>query len=87
MVKNSNFFELFGPPCGNPFDNLDGLMPECAQVCALHTLPHLTTLKNRNGRRLNCSMRNPQNWYYITQFLAHPVEPRKRWVHTNATVG
>jgi len=25
MVKNSNFFELFGPPCGNPLANLDGL--------------------------------------------------------------
>ena len=45
MVKNSNFFELFGPPCGNPLANLNGLMPECAQVCALHTLTHLTTLR------------------------------------------
>ena len=45
MVKNSIFFELFGPPCGNPLANPDGSMPECAQVCALHTRPHLTTLR------------------------------------------
>jgi len=37
MIKNSNFFELFGPPCKNHLANLDGLMPECAQVCAVHT--------------------------------------------------
>ena len=40
MVKNWNFFELFGPPCGNPLANVDGSMPECAQVCA-----HLTMLR------------------------------------------
>ena len=45
MVKNSNFFELFGPLCGNPLANLDGSMAECAQVCALDTRPHLTTLR------------------------------------------
>ena len=45
MAKNSIFFELFGPPCGNPLANLYGLMPECAQVCALHTPPHLTKLR------------------------------------------
>jgi len=47
MVKIRFFFELFGPPCGNPLANLDGSMPECAQVCALHTRPHLTTLRKR----------------------------------------
>jgi len=45
MVKNSNFIGLFGPPCGNPLANLDGSMPECAQVCALHTRPDLATLR------------------------------------------
>jgi len=45
MVKNSNFFELFGPPCGNPLDNLDGSMPEFAQVCALHIELHLEALE------------------------------------------
>ena len=29
-----------------------------------------------------------QNWYYVTHFLDHPVEPRDvRWVHTHATDG
>ena len=45
MVQNWNFFELFFPPCGNPLANVDGSMPECAQVCALHRLMHLTTLR------------------------------------------
>ena len=54
MVKKSNFSELFGPPCGNPLANVDGLMPECAQVCALHTLPHLTTL--RKTETVDCSV-------------------------------
>ena len=88
MIKNSKFFRTFGPPCRNPLAKVDGSMPECAQVCALHMRPHLATLKeNRNGRRLSCYRRKPQNWYYITHFLAHPVEPRDRWVQTHATVG
>ena len=54
MVKKIDFFELFGPPCGNPSANLDVSMPECAQVCAhirdriikrRHTRPQLTTLR------------------------------------------
>ena len=45
MVKNSILFELYGPPRGNPLANLDGSMPECARVCALHTRPNLTTLR------------------------------------------
>jgi len=36
MVKNSK--------CRNALDDLDGSTPECAQVCALHTEPHLATL-------------------------------------------
>ena len=51
MVKNSNFFELFGPPCGNALADLDGSTSEFAQVCALHIV--WTTFgsakKNRNG--------------------------------------
>ena len=39
--------------------------------------------KNRNGRRLS----KPQHWYYVIHFLAHPVEPRGRWVQTHATFG
>jgi len=45
MVKNSNFFRTFGPPCKNPLAKVDGSMPECAQVCAVHTTPHLLTLR------------------------------------------
>jgi len=55
-VKSQNgekiefFFELFAPPCRNPLADLDGSIPECAQVYALHIEPHLGTLKkNRNG--------------------------------------
>ena len=44
------FFELFGPPCRIALADLDGSIPECAQVCALHIEPHLEALrKNRNG--------------------------------------
>jgi len=44
MVKNSIFFELW-PILWNPFAKVDGSMPECAQVCALHMRPHLTLLR------------------------------------------
>jgi len=43
--KIQNYFELFGPPCRNALADLDGSIPECAQVCALHIEPHLATLK------------------------------------------
>ena len=47
MVQNSRFFRTFGPPCRNPtpLAKVDGSMPECAQVCALHMRPHLATLR------------------------------------------
>jgi len=44
MVKNSKFFELFGPPCRIASADLDDSTPECAQVCALHIGPHLASL-------------------------------------------
>ena len=43
MVEKN--FELFGSPCRNPLADLDGSIPECAQVCALHIEPHLGTLR------------------------------------------
>jgi len=43
--KIRNFFEVFGPPCRNALADLDGSTPECAQVCALHTGPHLASLR------------------------------------------
>ena len=83
-----DFFSNFWPIFWNPFAKVDGSMPECAQVWALHYATALDAAeKNRNGRRLSYSRRNSQNWYYVTQFLAHPVEPRERLVHTDATVG
>ena len=39
------FFEVFGPPCRNALADLDGSTPECGQVCALHTGPHLASLR------------------------------------------
>jgi len=39
------FLELFGPPCRNALADLDGSTPECAQVCAIHTEPHLEALR------------------------------------------
>ena len=45
MVKNSKFFELFGPPCRNAMADLDGSTPECAQVCAVHIGLHLASLR------------------------------------------
>ena len=85
------FFSNFWPILWNPFAKVDGSMPECAQVCALHMRLQSTALgdakENRNGRRLSPYRRKPQNWYYVTHFLAHPVESRDRWVQTHATVG
>jgi len=40
-----DFFRTFGPPCRNPLAKVDGSMLECEQVCALHTRPHLATLR------------------------------------------
>ena len=79
------------PSCRNPLAKVDGSTPECAQVCALHMRAQSTALgdakENRNSRRLSSYRRKPQNWYYVTHFLAHPIEPRDRWVQTHATVG
>ena len=62
-------------------------MAECAQVCALHMRLQSTALgdakENINGRRLSSYRRKAQNWYYITHFLAHPAEPRDRWIQTH----
>ena len=39
------FFELFCPPCRNALADLDGSIPECVQVCALHIGLHLASLR------------------------------------------
>jgi len=43
--KIRNFFELFGPSCRNALADLDGSIPECAQVCAVHIGLHLASLR------------------------------------------
>ena len=43
--NNRIFFELFRPPCRNALADFDGSAPECAQVCALHTGPHLASVR------------------------------------------
>jgi len=43
--KFKNFFEVFGPPCRNALADLDGSTPKGAQLCALHTGPHLASLR------------------------------------------
>jgi len=83
MVKNSNFFSNFlAHPVETPWPTW---MDQCQNV--RRSVPyirdrrqHLTTLRKTetvDGSR--CCRRNPQNWYYVTQFLAHPVEPRERF--------
>ena len=39
------FFSNFWPILWNALAKVDGSMPECAQVCALHMRPHLTLLR------------------------------------------
>ena len=63
MVKNSNFFELFDPPRGNPSANLNGLMPECAQVCAIHTHTHTHIHTHRSGQ-----IRHLEFWINVNNF-------------------
>jgi len=45
MVKNSIFFQLFGPPCRIALADLDDSVSECGQFCALDIEPHLATLR------------------------------------------
>ena len=53
--KIRNFFKLFGPPCRNALANLDGSTTECAQVCALHTEPHLEALRKIGMVAVHCT--------------------------------
>jgi len=55
MVKNSKFFELFGPPCWIALADLDSSIPECAQVCALHIEPHLEALRKIEMATVQCT--------------------------------
>jgi len=62
MLKNSNFFELFGPPCKIALADLDGSTPECAQVCALHIEPHLATLRKIEMVAVLCTNETTPNF-------------------------
>ena len=47
--RNGEKFEIFSKFLAHPVEtpsltDLDGSTPECAQVCALHTGPHLASL-------------------------------------------
>ena len=81
------FFELLAHPL-EPLGHSGWLYAiMCAGLCPTYATALDAAEENRNGRRLSCSRRNPQNWYYVTHFLAHPVELCERLVHTDATVG
>jgi len=55
LVKIRIFFELFGPPCRIALADLDGSIPECAQVCALHIESHLEALKKIEMVAIQCT--------------------------------
>jgi len=76
--QNSIFLELFGPPCGNPLANLDGSMPECAQVCALHIEPHLEVLRKIEMVAVHCTNETTPIYLSFNSPPAPwgPMEPR-----------
>jgi len=68
-----HFFERFGPPCRNPLADLDSSIPECAQVCALHTELHLATLRKTEMLAVLCTNKTtPIFW----GFNSPPPAPR-----------
>ena len=94
MARNGpkfKFFLNFGPSFGTPLPKWMALCRNVRRSVPYNVRLQSTALgdakENRNGRRLSPYRRKPQNWYYVTHFLAHPVEPRDRWVQTHATVG
>ena len=61
------FFELFGLPCRNALADLDGSIPECAQVCALHNGLHLASLREIEIVAVLCTNEtNPQFFEFLT---------------------
>ena len=70
--KIRNFFELFGPPCGNALADLDGSIPECAQVCAVlpvHTGLHLALLRKIEMVAVLCTNETTPKFF---EFLTPP---------------
>ena len=61
------FFKLFGPPCRNALADLDGSIPECAQFYALHTVPHLASLRKTEMVAVLCTNETtPQFFEFLT---------------------
>jgi len=60
--KIRNCFEVFGPPCRNALADLDGSTTECAQVCALHTGPHLASLRKTEMVAVLCTNETTPNF-------------------------
>ena len=65
---------IFWPTCRNPLHDFYGSTPKCEEVCALHVTGLDDAQENRNARRPSCNTQNRQNWYCVTNILAHPVE-------------
>jgi len=79
MVKNSIFLELLAHPLELLGQSGWLYARICAGLCPTYATALDAAEENRKGRRLSRSRHNPQNWYYVINFLAHPVEPRDRW--------
>ena len=91
-VKSRNgekfdFFRTFWPTLWKPLGQLWLNARMCAGLCPTYATALDDAEENGNGRRLSPYRRKPKNWYYVTHFLAHPVEPHGRWVQTHTTVG
>jgi len=70
-----DFFGVFGPPCRNALANVDGSITECAQVCALHTAPHLASLRKIEMVAVLCTNETTPNFF---EFLTPPAPPPSR---------
>jgi len=64
-----HFFELFGPPCRIALAYLDGSIPECAQVCALHIEPHFEALRKIEMVAVLCTNETTP---HLCEFLTSP---------------
>ena len=74
------FFLTFWPTLWKPLVQPGWLNARmCAGLCPTYATALDDAEENKNGRRLSCCRRNPQNWYYVTQFLAHPVKLCERY--------
>ena len=73
-----HFFERFGPPCRNPLADLDSSIPECAQVCALHTELHLATLRKTEMLAVLCTNKTTPIFEVLTPLPPPqgPMDPR-----------